>query len=145
MSGPIRTHDSPEDRIAKLLPADVTAAFLSAKAGLVAALGEPNGDNLIFWTFIAILLICPFYFWFVTKAKNALQIGFLCLSFVVYANSIANTQFVAFLVQYPALTKIGPFLQSGSIVLPILWAFLISRIFIEAVGQRVITPGKARE
>ena len=34
MPAPIRTDDTPQDRIAKLLPADVTAAFLSAKAAL---------------------------------------------------------------------------------------------------------------
>ena len=32
--------DSPAVKFAKLLPADLTAAFLSAKAGLIASLGE---------------------------------------------------------------------------------------------------------
>jgi hypothetical protein len=136
MAAPIRAHDSAEDRISKLLPADVTAAFLSAKAGLVQALGE-NAAEAVFWTFISILILCPFYFWFVTKAKNYFQVAFLCLTFVVFAISIADTQFIGYLQQYRLLANVGGSINVISTVLPILWAFLISRIFVEAIGSRV--------
>lgn len=139
MPAPIRTHDSPEDQLSKLLPADVTAAFLSAKAALLAASGEPGADMYIFWTFIAILAICPFYFWFVTGAKNSLQITFLCASFIVFAISIASKELLAALTQMnPTLGKIGPVLNGAAIVLPILWAFLIARIFATAFKKRLV-------
>lgn len=136
MAAAIRTHDTAQERISKLLPADVTAAFLSAKAGLVDIFGE-NASGYVFWTFVSILIVCPFYFWFVTKAKNSLQIAFLCLTFVVFAVSIADKQFIGYLQLYRPLANVGPIINVISVVLPILWAFLISRIFVEAVGTRV--------
>lgn len=59
MSAPIRPQDTAEERLTKLLPADVTAAFLSANAGLVAFFGEPGAAGPVFWTFVAIVAICP--------------------------------------------------------------------------------------
>lgn len=134
MSAPIRPQDTAEERLTKLLPADVTAAFLSAKAGLVAFFGDPNAAGPVFWTFLVILAICPVYFWFVTKVTNYLHIAFLCLSFTVFAISIADDQFITYL----------PYLKStinvAAIVVPILWAFLVARIFVEVLGQKVAVP-----
>jgi hypothetical protein len=142
LPAPIRTNDSPEDQLSKLLPADVTAAFLSAKAALLAALGEPGADMYIFWTFVGILVLCPFYFWFVTQAKNVLQVAFLCTSFVVFATSIASKELLAALTALsPSLGKAGPFLSGAAIVLPILWAFLIARIFAAAFANRLVASG----
>jgi hypothetical protein len=138
----IRTNDTPADQLSKLLPADITAAFLSIKAALLTALGEPGADGYIFWTLIAILIICPFYFWFVTEAKNALQIAFLCASFIVFAISIASKELLAALAQIsPSMGKIGPTLTVTAIVLPILWAFLIARIFAAAFKSHLVTSG----
>jgi hypothetical protein len=93
-------------QISKLLPADLTAAFLSAKAGLIAALGEPPADGPIFWTFIGILVLSPFYFRFVTKAQSRLHIAFLSATFIVFAISIAYKQFSAYLTGFPLLSGI---------------------------------------
>jgi hypothetical protein len=131
MASPIKPDDSSEERITKLLPADVTAAFLSAKAALVAFFGTPDDAPPVFWTFVTILVLCPFYFWFVTKVTNYFQIGFLCLTFIVFGLSIADLQFINYFPNYQVPIKII------SIVLPVLWAFLISRIFIGALGKNV--------
>ena len=99
MSAPIRAQDSTQERLSKLLPADITAAFLSAKAGILALVSNPADTAApVFWTFIAILVISPFYFWYVTNVKNLVHIVFLCLSFVVFAISIATSQLVAYLL-----------------------------------------------
>jgi hypothetical protein len=66
--------DVAPERLAKLLPADLTAAFLSAKAGLLAALGDPTAGGAVFWTFVGILLVSPFYFRWVVKAKTGLEV-----------------------------------------------------------------------
>lgn len=131
MSAPIRTNDNSFERVTKLLPADVTAAFLSAKAGLVSFIGNPEAAGPIFWTFLTILALCPFYFWYVNKIRNAYQIAFMCMSFIIFSISIANIQFMAFFDGFQNAINII------SIVLPILWAFLLSRIFVEALGSKM--------
>lgn len=131
MSAPIGTNDTTAERISKLLPADVTAAFLSAKGALVQYYGTPEAAAPVWWTFVSILLLCPFYFFYVTKVKNYLQIAFMCLTFIVFALSIADIEFINY---FPRLQ--GP-IRIVSIVLPVLWAFLIARIFVEAMGDKV--------
>jgi hypothetical protein len=115
LAAPIRGDDTVVERLSKVLPADVTAAFLSAKAALLSAIGEPNADSYIFWTFILFLVACPFYFWFVSDTKNKWQIIFLCMSFIVFAISIAYNEFAAFL----ASDMIEPILIGTAIVVPI--------------------------
>jgi hypothetical protein len=131
MPAPIRSSDTPQDRLSKLLPADVTAAFLSAKAGLDAFFHE-HASWPVFWTFVTILLLCVPYFIYVSKIKNVFHIAFLLLSFVVFALSIAETDFINVL---PEAWKI--LIKVAAIVLPFLWTFLISQIFLGALGSRV--------
>lgn len=126
---------SPAVQFSKLLPADLTAAFLSAKAGLITALGEPDADAAIFWTFAGILILSPFYFRFVTKARTRLQIAFLSATFVVFAISIADKQFSAYLTGFRLLSGIGFALTAIAIVLPILWVFLVAPIIMDSESE----------
>ena len=132
MSAPIRAEDSTQDRLSKLLPADITAAFLSAKAGILALVSNPADTAApVFWTFIAILVVSPFYFWHVTNVRNIAHIVFLCLSFIVFAISIATSQLVAYLLRFDwnggdAETV----LSVVATVLPVLWVFIIAQIFV---------------
>jgi len=123
--------ESAAARFSKLLPADLTAAFLSGKAGLVAALGEPAADEPIFWMFLGILVLSPFYFYFVVKTRSRLLIVFLSATFVVFAISIADKQFSAYLTGFQALSGIAFGLTAIAIVLPILWVFLVAPIVME--------------
>lgn len=136
MAGPIRKEDSNQEKIAKLLPADLTAAFLSAKASLMTAYGD-NASGYVFWTFIAILVLCPFYFSHINKVKNRIQIGFLSATFFVFALSIADKQFSAYLSSFWFLAGSGIFVDVAAIVVLILWVFVVSRIFLEAFGDKV--------
>lgn len=136
MAGPIKKEDSNQDKIAKLLPADITAAFLSAKASLTTAYGD-NASGYVFWTFGAMLILCPFYFSHVNKVKNRIQITFLSLTFFVFALSIASKQFSAYLSSFSWLAASGIFIDVAAIVVPVLWVFVVSRIFIEAFGEKV--------
>ena len=133
------TADGPRDRIAKLLPGDVTAAFLSAKAALISVAGE-QAAVYVFWTFVAILVLCPFYFRYVTRARNAFHVTFLTLSFVVFAISIADTQFTAFFNKAFAPADLQPPIKAIAIVLPILWTYLITQISVVAFNE---PPGPA--
>lgn len=136
MAAPIQKDDSNQDKIAKLLPADLTAAFLSAKASLTTAYGD-TANGSVFWTCIAVLLLCPFYFRYVNRITNRIQIGFLALTFFVFALSIASKEFSAYLSSFQYLARIGTVVDVGAIIVPILWVFVISRIFLQAFGDKV--------
>lgn len=123
-------------KLAKLLPADLTAAFLSAKAGLIMAMGEPDADGPIFWTFVGILAISPFYFRWVVKARTRLQIVFLSVTFIIFAISIAQSQFASYLGGFTALAGIAFPLAAVAIVLPTLWVFLVAPIVEDAQASK---------
>ena len=132
MSAPIKPDDSAIERVTKLLPADVTAAFLSAKEAIAAYYGDPADSALpVVWTFAVILLLSTAYYRFYNKITSIPHIVFLCLSFVVFALSLAHTDFMN--VFPAAATSI----KVTSIILPILWAFLISNIFAGILGTKV--------
>ena len=132
MSAPIKSDDSAIERVSKLLPADVTAAFLSVKEALSAYYNDPAERAApVFWTFVAILLLSIAYFYFYNKITNIPHISFLCISYVVFALSLASTDFMNF---FPAAASV---IKITSIALPILWAFLISNIFLGIVGSKV--------
>jgi hypothetical protein len=132
MAAPINPNDTPAERVSKLLPADITAAFLSAKAGLIATFKEPAADQYIFWTFVVILLLSPFYFWFVNNVRSIPQLIFLGLSFVVFSVSIADNQFIGFLTNVSPEINFDTPIRVVSVVLTVLWAFIISQIFVAA-------------
>jgi len=136
MAAPIRKEDSSQEKIAKLLPADITAAFLSAKASLDTAYGD-NANGYVFWTCILLLALCPFYFWFVNKIRSHIQIAFLSTTFLVFALSIASKQFSAYASSFRLLAASGIFIEVAAIVVPVLWVFVVSRIFLEFAGARV--------
>jgi hypothetical protein len=126
MASPIRAEDSSSDKVAKLLPADITAAFLSAKAGLQNFLPQAaDSAPYIFWTFVLILVLAPFYFWFASDVRRWFQLTFLCASFVVYAVSIAASDFAVFFAMN-GLANAQVVTNVVAIVLPIVWAFIIT-------------------
>jgi hypothetical protein len=124
------TNDNSQDRLAKLLPGDVTAAFLSAKAALIASAHEAAAPYVVY-TFLGILVLCPFYFRFVLGVKSWPHIVFLTLSFVVFGLSIASTEFVAFFKDWPVQgSNPEPAINAAAIVLPILWTYLVTQISV---------------
>lgn len=132
MASPIKADDSALDRVTKLLPADITAAFISARQALAAFYNDPyDRAGPIFYTFLAILFLSVFYFRFYSGITNSLHILFLCLSFIVFSVALANTDFMNY---FPAAANT---IKITSIVVPILWAFLISNIFAGVLGNKV--------
>jgi hypothetical protein len=130
--------DSAAAKVAKLVPADLTAAFLSVKAGLEAAMRDTGSDKFIFWTFIALVVLCPFYFRYVNKVKDRLHIWFLTATFVVFASSIAYTDFSAYLGTWAWLAarlNVDATLTAIAVVLPILWAFIVAPTILEKLKE----------
>jgi hypothetical protein len=135
VSSGIKDGDTPADRFAKVLPADVTAAFMSIRAGLD-ALGESEliTKSLVV-SFFAILFLCPFYFRILMDVKSWLQNAFLCISFVIFGLSIANHDFAKYLGpawEFPVTV--------ASVVLPVVWAFIISPMFLKVFGDKLAAP-----
>lgn len=124
--------DAPATKFAKLLPADLTAAFLSAKAGLIASLGETEAAGSIFWTFVGILILSPFYFHYVVKTRTRAQVAFMSATFVVFAISIADTSFRTYLTGFSSLSWTDFVIKATSIVLPTLWVFLVAPIIMDS-------------
>jgi hypothetical protein len=124
--------ESPTTKFAKLLPADLTAAFLSAKAGLIASLGETEAASSIFWTFVGILVLSPFYFRYVVKTTTRLRIAFMSATFVVFAVSIADTSFRTYLTGFSFLSWTDFVIKATAIVLPTLWVFLVAPIIMDS-------------
>jgi len=140
MSSGIKTTDTNVDRFAKILPADVTAAFLSIRTG-IAAIGQGEAyTNGIIYSFVAILLLCPFYFRLLMDVKNWWQNGFLCLSFMVFGLSIASDNFIAYFgARHELMIKII------ATVAPILWAFMITPMFLKVAGDKLVIEASADE
>ena len=130
MASPIRPDDTGLDRVTKLLPADVTAAFISAREGLAAFYGTSDRAKPIVWTFVAILVLCPFYFRFYSRITDWAHIAFLCLSFIVFALALASVDF------RNLFPNLGNEIRGVSIALPIIWAYIISNIFAGWLGGR---------
>jgi hypothetical protein len=145
MAAGINAADSVQDRLTKVLPADVTAAFLSAEQAFTAASGDPlRAAGPIFWSFVAILMLCPFYFRFAAGIKNRVHIAFLCASFVVFALAIGSIPFENYLRGLLSDAGIRIF-RATAIGLPILWAFIISNIFVHWIGDCIAEPSKPAE
>jgi hypothetical protein len=130
MASPIRPDDTGLDRVSKLLPADVTAAFISAREALGAYYGQEHRAVPVVLAFAVILALCPFYFRHYSRITDTAHIAFLCLGFVVFALGLASVDFGNLFQAWKQEIK------GISIALPIIWAYIISNIFAGWLGSR---------
>jgi hypothetical protein len=70
----------------KLLPAEITAAYLSVRS--ICTPENSNNDLFIAIFAVLIFLAAPLYMWRVLKMKNNVQVVFLTFSFVVWVANI---------------------------------------------------------
>ena len=119
MAAQILPTDGTLDKFSKLLPADVTAAFISTKSALVAANSGTNANLPVVLTFIAVLCLCPFYFRWVSKVVDPVQRLFLWLSSFVFAISLANKELTGTFIDLAAKL---PSLPRGSVKIPRVWS-----------------------
>ena len=82
----IKPSDDYVSKLLKLLPAEITAAYLSVRAICT----PENSDNDPFIAVFAalIFLASPWYMWRVLKMKNNVQVAFLTFSFIVWVANI---------------------------------------------------------
>jgi hypothetical protein len=134
VANPEKTESS-ATRVAKLLPADLTAAFLSAKAGLEAAMNQTESQSPVFWTFVAMLAVSPFYFRFVNRIRDRVHISFLAATFAVFATSIAYTSFIGYLGGLLTGYNVNNILTAIAVVLPSMWAFVVAPTVLERLKE----------
>jgi hypothetical protein len=75
-------------RLSKLMPAEITGAYLAIASLLVPLHG--GGDVYLLGSFCVLLVLLPLYLKFVLNMKNNLQIIVSTLSFPVWAANISN-------------------------------------------------------
>jgi hypothetical protein len=123
----IKRSDDYVARLLKLLPAEITGAYLAIRTIL-----EPerhDNDSFIFVFSIIILAIAPFYMYFLLKMRNGLQIVFLMFSYVVW---VANVEIERF--NYHEQT-ISYFIDQNfsSMILKTVMGFLVAPAFIKGL------------
>src|SRR5690554_1657961 len=124
MSVPIRQDDQLYQRITKLLPADITAAFIAIKSAIPAV--NVSNDWVVYGAFV-ILLLSPAYFIFVLKTQSALHICFLMVTYVVFVMSLAPIE----------LGNVLPDLRSSihgvNVIASPIWVFIVTPIVAEVL------------
>jgi hypothetical protein len=146
MPAPIQATDSGLDRFSKLLPADVTAAFISTKSVLQAKFDSEHEHFPIIGFFLIILALSPLYFRWVTKIENQWHRYFLVATSAIFAFSLADKQFSSCLsvtlasVNVPTVW-VNPSITALAAVLPILWTLIVSQIALSALSDRAIDQG----
>jgi hypothetical protein len=82
----IQPSDDYVSKLLKLLPAEITAAYLSVRS--ICTPENSNNDLFIGIFAVLIFLAAPLYMWRVLKMKNNLQVLFLTFSFLVWVANI---------------------------------------------------------
>ncbi len=117
------------DLLVKLIPTEIVGAYM-VLAGLlgsgslgISTLAETIPDDvlrkaLIQAVFFILLILTPFYLWFVTNVKNKWQIAVCMVSFIVWVYTLGGP-FVVWGVYYSLVSS----------VILVLWTLITSIIF----------------
>lgn len=128
MSTPISKGDSVSQRITKLLPADVTAAFIAIKSAIPAA-NLP--EEWILYGAIVIAILSPFYFFFVLETKNPIHIVYLIATYIIFSISIAYIEFGNVYPQY------RNFISGFNVISVPIWVFLVTPIVARVLDTKI--------
>jgi hypothetical protein len=124
MSVPIRQEDQLYQRITKLLPADITAAFIAIKSAIPAV--NVQNDWVVYGA-VVILLLSPAYFFFVLKTRSAIHICFLMATYVIFVMSLAPIE----------IGNVFPDLKSAihglNVIATPIWVFVVTPIVAEVL------------
>jgi predicted membrane channel-forming protein YqfA (hemolysin III family) len=129
VSAPIEKGESYVDALKKHLPAGLLATYLAAD-GILAVVPQESAQAGMSWAVFALCLVaCPFWMIFYEKNKNALQIVFACVSFVILVFATGGPL---------ALTLDNPdtiaTVQAGAAVFAMLFTGLLAPLLFRAIG-----------
>ncbi len=114
MARQISSEDNYRDKLIKLIPAEIVAAYLMLQANLL------DQGRTVVWIVIGVLFILTFlYLRFFGEVKKWLQLIFSSLSFLIWVYSIAPEEIL------------GPDLHNPSLatIILVLWTLLIPFFF----------------
>lgn len=128
MSVPIQQNDELSQRITKLLPADITAAFIAIMSAVPAA---NLGEVWVVYGAVGILILAPFYFVFVLKTKNALHIVFLLATYVIFVIALAARE----------IGNVAPALRETvdglAVIATPIWVFIVTPTIAAILNTRL--------
>jgi FtsH-binding integral membrane protein len=89
-TSPVTKSDTYFDALKKHLPAGLLATYLAAD-GMLAGIPSPGAQLGMSWVvFVLCLAACPLWMYFYEENKNAVQITFACVSFVILVLSMGG-------------------------------------------------------
>jgi hypothetical protein len=120
----VEPSDSNEQRLLKVIPAEVVAAYLGVRATIDTA---TNRDDIYLLGFAIIILVLMVpYFKYALKVRDNIQVVFAMFTYVVWAANIDITRIVNRTPQIDAFASSDPFL--GGIL-----KYVANAVFIEGL------------
>jgi hypothetical protein len=81
--------DSYSSKLAKLIPAEVSAAYLAINSLVPIDLGF---SATVIIALIILTILCPLYLWILQNVRNLVQIGFTTAAFPLWALNMSYTR-----------------------------------------------------
>jgi hypothetical protein len=146
----LKASDDYATRLLKLLPAEITGAYLAIRLISQPESNESDGSIAIFA--MLILLISPFFMYFVLKMRQVRHIVFLMFTYVVWISNFEIARIIVHGDQIKSVANnVGPFLQSlvAWLISPdaikgiaIIWLLLLSPfVFVTEASTAPAPPG----
>lgn len=142
MSREIKPDDEYLDRLYKLLPAEVTGAYIAIRT-LIDPTTNDNDKYLFFFGGV-ILVLAPFVYYWVLKISDWVQVAFLTFSYVVWA---ANIDVLKIVAARPASwdSAIAQFLLNPTFIkgFLIIWVILLVPLVLRQPSERPERPARS--
>ncbi len=144
----IKADDDYVSRLLKLLPAEITGAYLAVRT----ICGPENNENdtYIGVFALAILIISPFFMRYVLKMSNNVQNAFLFFTYIVWVANIEIARIAVHEQQFRAYadkisTSLGTFVHfvlAAAFIkgMTIIWAVLLSPFVFSSIAKPKDTP-----
>lgn len=144
MSREIKPNDEYLDRLYKLLPAEVTGAYIAIRT-LIDPITNENDKYLFFFAGV-ILLLAPFVYYWVLKISDWVQVAFLTFSYVVWAANIDVVKIIAAKPASLADSGIAQFLLNATFIkgFLIIWVILLVPLVLRKPTERPARSAKAK-
>lgn len=78
------TVDDYKDRLVKLIPSEIVTAYITILGLISGAAGEGNKTTLLWVVFLVLVVLTPFYLYFISKVTKIAQIIFTTVAFVIW-------------------------------------------------------------
>lgn len=143
MSREIKPDDEYLDRLYKLLPAEVTGAYIAIRT-LIDPTTNDNDKYLFFFGGV-ILVLAPFVYYWVLKISDWVQVAFLTFSYVVWAANIDVLKIVAARPASWADSAIAQFLLNTTFIkgFLIIWVILLVPLVLRQPSERPERPARS--